>query len=62
MPTRATDGGAAEDYVLNKSSMKFHYPDCSGAKEIKPSNRWDYHGTRQSVLDMGYVPCKICDP
>ncbi len=50
------------DYVLNKSSKKFHDPSCSGAAEIKEKNRWEYRGTRQSVLDMGYVPCKICNP
>ena len=52
----------AEDYVLNKNSMKFHYPSCSGASGISESNRRDYHGTRESVLDMGYSPCSLCNP
>ena len=60
--TRAADSDAQEDYVLNRGSMKFHYPDCKGAEEIKEQNRWTYRGTRQSVLDMGYEPCKICNP
>lgn len=61
-PDRASPDEAEADYVLNRKSMKFHYPDCSGAKEIKDTNRWNYHGTRQSVIDMGYVPCRLCNP
>ena len=50
------------DYVVNKSTKKFHYPSCSSADDIKESNRCDYHGTREELIDMGYVPCKRCDP
>ena len=50
------------DYVVNKSTKKFHYPSCSSADDIKESNRWDYHGTREELIDMGYVPCKRWDP
>lgn len=60
--TRGEPDEAQEDYVLNKSSGKFHYPWCSAVKEIAEKNRWEYHGTRQSVLEMGYQPCKNCSP
>lgn len=50
------------DYVVNKSTKKFHYPSCSSADDIKESNRWEYHGTRDDLIGMGYVPCKRCDP
>ncbi len=50
------------DYVANTNTKKFHYPSCSSADDIKASNRWDYHGTREELIDMGYVPCKRCDP
>ena len=60
--SRGSQFEEAGDYVLNKSSKKFHDPSCTGAAEIKESNRWEYHGTRQSILDMGYSPCKICNP
>ena len=55
-------GETAENYVLNKNSMKFHYPSCPSVKDIKESNRWDYHGTRESVIELGYQPCKNCSP
>ena len=64
-PTRSAAPGEAEaeaDYVLNTSSKKFHLPDCSGAAAIKEKNRWDYRGTRETILKMGYQPCKICNP
>ena len=60
--TRALDDGGAEDYVLNLSSMRFHNPSCPSVPGIKEKNRWDYHGTRESVVDMGYEPCRICNP
>ena len=50
------------DFVLNQRSMKFHDPSCTGVSEISEANRVDYRGTRQSVLDMGYEPCKLCNP
>lgn len=50
------------DYVVNTNTEKFHYPYCSSVKKIKESNRWDYHGTREKLINMGYVPCKNCNP
>lgn len=50
------------DYVLNKNTKKFHYPTCTSVKDIKPSNRQDYTGTHDEVVNMGYVPCKKCNP
>ena len=50
------------DYVVNTNTKKFHYPSCSSADDIKDSNRWEYHGTRDDLIGMGYVPCKRCDP
>lgn len=49
-------------YVLNTNTKKFHYPTCSSVKDIKPENYATYTGDRQDVIDMGYVPCKKCDP
>ncbi len=49
-------------YVANKNTKKFHRPDCSSVKDIKESNRWDFTGTREELIEMGYVPCKRCNP
>jgi len=50
------------DYVLNKNTKKFHYPNCRSVSKIKASNRWDYHGTREEIIAMGYDPCGNCHP
>ena len=56
----ATDNG--RDYVLNTSTMKFHYPSCSSADDIKDANRAEYHGTREELIEKGYDPCGRCHP
>ena len=61
------DPGAKEpmdgqDYVLNTNTRKFHYPNCDSADMIKPKNRKEYNGTREEVIEMGYEPCKRCNP
>ncbi len=61
-PDRSVRGDMQEDYVLNKNSLKFHYPHCSGVEGIRENNRWDYRGTRESVIEMGYTPCRLCNP
>lgn len=51
-----------QDYVLNTNTRKFHYPNCDSADRIKPKNRKEYNGTREEVIEMGYEPCKRCNP
>ena len=50
------------DYVVNKNTKKFHYPSCSSVADIKVTNRWDYSGTRDSLIEQGYTPCQRCNP
>lgn len=50
------------DYVLNNNTRKFHRPSCSSVENIKPSNREDYTGSRETLIERGYVPCKHCLP
>lgn len=49
-------------YVLNKNTKKFHYTWCSSVNDMKEKNKWRYSGMRDDVIDMGYVPCKRCNP
>ena len=50
------------NYVLNKNSKKFHEVWCDGAQSMKQKNRKDFTGTREEVIQMGYQPCKKCNP
>lgn len=64
-PTETTQETAAAegtDYILNKNSKKFHYPDCSSVNQMKESNKEAYTGTRDDLIGSGYNPCGNCDP
>ena len=52
----------AINYVLNTNSRKFHYPQCASVSDMNMSNRWDFSGTREEVIAMGYKPCGRCHP
>ena len=49
-------------YVLNTSSKKFHLPSCSSALSMKEENKKNYTGTRDALIEDGYVACGICHP
>ena len=49
-------------YVANKSSMKFHRPDCASVNDIAPYNILDWSGSKEELMNKGYEPCKRCNP
>ena len=49
-------------YVLNTNTKKFHFPSCSSVKDMKDKNKKEVSCSRDEVIDMGYVPCKRCNP
>ena len=49
-------------YVLNTNTYKFHLQGCRSVKKMKESNTAYFTGTRDEVLQMGYIPCSICNP
>ncbi len=53
---------AGRTYVLNKNTGVFHYPTCASVRKMSPKNRWNYTGTRQAIIGMGYRPCQNCHP
>lgn len=50
------------EYILNTNTKKFHYPSCSSVKQMKASNKKEYTGSRDDLIDQGYDPCKKCNP
>ena len=62
--TRSTPGQTDQqcDYVVNTNTKKFHYPTCDSVNDMKESNKWYYSGTREELIDLGYDPCKRCNP
>ncbi|MBR4827634.1 MAG: DNA/RNA non-specific endonuclease [Oscillospiraceae bacterium] len=49
-------------YILNTKKKKFHRPDCQGVKDIAPENKEEYTGSRNELVEEGYVPCGGCNP
>ena len=49
-------------YILNTSSMKFHYTDCSGVKNMSEKNKEEATCTRDELIEQGYTPCGTCKP
>lgn len=62
--TTVTNGTAKGNitYVLNTNTKKFHLPSCSSVKDMKDKNKQEVTCSRDEVIDMGYVPCKRCEP
>ena len=52
----------ADTYILNTSKGKFHYPTCSGVKQMKESNKSEVFCSRNFLLSIGYSPCGTCHP
>lgn len=49
-------------YVVNINTTKFHYPSCSSVQDMKEKNKRLFNGTRETLIELGYVPCKRCNP
>lgn len=60
--TTSSNKNNSQEYILNINSKKFHKTTCSGAKNIKDSNKQVYKGDRQTLINEGYEPCNICKP
>ena len=50
------------NYVLNTSTMKFHYPSCKDVKRIKAENYETSSDKRSTLISQGYSPCGHCKP
>lgn len=47
-------------YIINKNSKKYHLPNCSSVKDIKPQNKEESDKTKIELENLGYTPCKSC--
>lgn len=60
--TNNTSSSGKCTYVLNTNTKKFHLPTCSSVSDMKEKNKKEVSCSRDEVIDMGYTPCKRCDP
>lgn len=49
-------------YICNMNSKKFHRTSCNKAAEIYIKNKRFTDWDRESILNLGFSPCKICNP
>ncbi len=47
-------------YIINRNSKKFHKPDCSSVKDMKPQNKKESDKSREELEKLGYSPCLSC--
>ena len=52
----------AQTYILNTNTKKIHRPTCSSVNQMKETNKQTYEGTIEELENMGYTPCKKCNP
>lgn len=52
----------AQIYILNTNTKKIHRPTCSSVSQMKEKNKQTYEGTVEELENMGYTPCKKCNP
>ena len=50
------------NYILNKNTKKFHYPDCGSVSRMSEKNKEYFTGTRDEVISRGYDSCGNCHP
>lgn len=58
-PSNAT---GSVNYIANKNTHKFHYPSCSSVSDMSEKNKWYFSGSRNELINYGYIPCKRCNP
>ena len=59
---KSDTGSNQQTYILNTNTGKFHFPYCSSVKDMKDTNKKEFHGTREEVINQGYKPCGNCKP
>ena len=68
VPNRSAEGSQDQaeigewKYIINVSSRKFHRPGCESVQKMSRKNRQGFNGSREELIEMGYVPCKNCNP
>lgn len=49
-------------YILNTNTKRFHNPTCKSVQEMKAKNRKEFFGTRDELIEQGFIPCGRCNP
>lgn len=61
-PSEPAEATESVNYIANKNTKKFHYPDCSSVNDMKENNKLYWTGSRDELIEKGYDPCQRCYP
>lgn len=61
-PASNSASGNTKTYIANMKSHIFHLPTCSSVKKMSETNKWEFTGTREELINMGYKACQNCHP
>lgn len=50
------------EYIGNRNTKKFHYPECSSVGQMKEKNKVYLNCTRDEAIADSYESCKRCNP
>ncbi|MBQ9346283.1 MAG: hypothetical protein IJT94_02945 [Oscillibacter sp.] len=53
---------AEATYILNRNTKKFHYSDCPSVPNMSEKNKLPSNENRETIIALGYIPCKRCNP
>lgn len=59
---RKYDDQIEQTWIVNINTDKFHRLTCKSVKTIKEKNRFDYTGSRELLIMLGFEPCSRCQP
>ncbi|WP_295722152.1 thermonuclease family protein [uncultured Methanobrevibacter sp.] len=55
------DSNTNGEYIGNANTMKFHLSTCPMVNKMSENSKVSF-SSRQSAIDEGYTPCKVCNP
>ena len=60
LPQEETEPVPTEDFIINKNTLKFHYPSCQYVGMMLEENKLFVTSTYNTLVGEGYSPCNIC--
>ena len=58
----ASGASAAQKYILNTNTKKFHHPTCRSVSQMAEKNKKAVTASRDEIIADGYSPCGNCKP
>ena len=60
LPQEETEPVPTKDFIVNKNTLKFHYPSCQYVGMMLEENKLFVTSTYNTLVGEGYSPCNIC--